>query len=617
MRKKLFLSGIAVAVIAGMFMSMPVSAESTFDRADVETKINGLIEETKDKTPSVAVAVFDGENDIHIIYGKSDMENDIPANEDTVYEWGSVSKLLVWTSAMQLYEQGKLDLNKDICSYLPEGFLSKLNYDTPITMTDLMNHSAGFLTPYKEIETDDINAIKPLGQALKEVEPVQRYEPGKAVAYSNYGAALAGYIVECISGMSYADYVKQNIFEKLGMQHTALCPDLSDNEWVAEQRKKTHCYADGHLFGTDGLASLGECRRYIHLYPAGSACGTLSDLETFVKAFVSDSKDCPLFEKENTLDEMLTPSRYFSDGKTGSFYHGFMIEKPGMDIIGHGGNTEGFSSLVRFDTKSKTGFVMMTNTQQDRIYSSKLPELLYGSPDTASLKTDNFTKYDFSGHYKITGGVLETGCFSLYSFFEDNFEVKEENGVFVGNLGVTSIEQISDYAAISKLITGSETVNFIRTDENGNFTGLENGSFDFIKISDLEYYLGWTALILMIIGLAVLTVMAFIHIIRIRKFRGQPQFSFKITEMLIGITAAAILLCIVLMLNLDMLDDIIRAVLCIAIAVLSAVLLAVNIVAWVKKPDKNAKFVLLLENLCSIFIIFGVVYWKLFQFWGF
>ena len=166
MKKKNFLSGIAVAVIAGMFMSMPVSAESNsevlFDRADVETKINGLIEENKEKTPSVAVAVFDGENDIHIIYGKSDMEDDIPADEDTVYEWGSVSKLLVWTSAMQLYEQGKLDLKQDIRNYLPEGFLSKLKYDTPITMTDLMNHSAGFLTPYKEIETSDINAIKPL-----------------------------------------------------------------------------------------------------------------------------------------------------------------------------------------------------------------------------------------------------------------------------------------------------------------------------------------------------------------------------------------------------------------------------------------------------------------------
>ena len=146
---------------------------------------------------------------------------------------------------------------------------------------------------------------------------------------------------------------------------------------------------------------------------------------------------------------------------------------------------------------------------------------------------------------------------------------------------------------------------------------MENGSFDFIRMSDSEYYLGWTALVLMVIGLAVLTVMAFIHIIRIRKFKEQPQFSFKITEILIGITAAAILLCIVLMLNLDMLDNIVRAILCIAIAVLSAVLLAVNITAWAKKPEKIQKLVLLIENLCSIFIIFGVVYWKLFQFWGF
>ena len=71
------------------------------------------------------------------------------------------------------------------------------------------------------------------------------------------------------------------------------------------------------------------------------------------------------------------------------------------------------------------------------------------------------------------------------------------------------------------------------------------------------------------------------------------------------------------MLNLDMLDNIVRAILCIAIAVLSAVLLAVNITAWAKKPEKIQKLVLLIENLCSIFIIFGVVYWKLFQFWGF
>lgn len=115
-------------------------------------------------------------------------------------------------------------------------------------------------------------------------------------------------------------------------------------------------------------------------------------------------------------------------------------------------------------------------------------------------------------------------------------------------------------------------------------------------------------------GWAFLVIMALIHIIKIRKFRGQHQFLFKLTEIFIGVTAAAISICFFLMLNLDITNDIVRAVICISTAVLSAVLVAVNIAAWLKKPEKSAKFILAAENLCSIFIIFGIVYWKLFQF---
>lgn len=617
--KKISITTIIMLLICGIFFSMTASAVDKSDtnesgnNSSIETQINDLIENNKDTTPSVAVKVFNDEHDIcSVIYGKSDIENNISADENTVYEWGSVSKVLIWTSVMQLYEKGKLDLNGDIKSYLPDGFLTKLSYDKPITMLDLMNHSAGFLNPYKEMETENLSELMTLENVLRDIEPGQAYPPGETTAYSNYGAALAGYIVERVSGMNYADYVKQNIFDRLKMEHTAIRPDLSDNEWVKEQRKKTHCYYTPE----NKMESLGECRRYIHIYPAGSACGTIGDMALFAKAFLSDSKSCPLFDNENTLSEMLSPSMYFADSKTPRFYHGLMGEKVGMLTMGHGGNTEGFTSLIQFDTKAKTGFVMMTNKQQDRVYQSELMKIIYGSADLSGYSTDSFKKIDFSGQYNITGGTLENGCFRLYSFFNDKFEVSEQNGRFTGNLGVTEVKQISDNAVLFRLVTGAENLAFIRTDNSGEFAGFENDTFDFIKISDSEYYLGWVTLILMVTGLVFLLLMMIVHIVKLRKFKGLDSYSFKRTELFMNISAAAVFVGIALMFSLDMLDDTVRMILCIMVSVFCLLLLVMNIPVWIKKPKGSFNAVVLIETLCSIFVAAGVVYWRLFQFWG-
>lgn len=610
---------VAIAIVVSMLQPMTVKAADTQsmiqaeNKSDIEEKIHKLIEENKDATPSVAIAVFDDSQMIStVIEGKSDVENNIMADENTVYEWGSVSKVLVWTSAMQLHERGMLDLNKDIREYLPNGFLKKLKYDKPITMLDLMNHSAGFLTPYKDMETDDINHIMSLEEALREIEPAQAYEPGKTVAYSNYGAALAGYVIERISGMSYADYVNQNIFDRLGMEHTAIRPDLSDNEWVREQRRKTHCY----IMGENGLVSLQECRRYIHLYPAGGACGTIGDLALFTKAFLSDSATCPLFDQATTLDEMLSASLYFSDGKTPRLCHGLMTEKVGLTTIGHGGNTEGFTSLIQFDPKEKTGFVMMINKQMDRIYQSELMNVLYQPVDFSSLKTENFHQYEFSGTYNITGGTFETGCFSLYHFFNDKFEVKKQNGTYAGSLGVTEVEQISDNAALFKLITGSENLVFLKTDDNGKFVGFENECFDFIKISSFEYYSGWTVFILMCVGLLLMVILAVKHFVSMKKDQWQEDRTFMRMEILMNFMGLMMVICICLMLKMNMASELVRMILCISIAILTVALWALNVISWMKKPKIQPCVSLIVETLCSTFITVGVIYWRLFQFWG-
>ncbi len=113
---------------------------------DIDTEIDAYIKKYEAGLASVGTCVFDESGIIYEgYYGYSDMEAGILADEETVYEWGSTSKLFVWVSVMQLKEQGKLDFETDIREYLPEGFLTKLQYeDETITMLNLMNHDAGF-----------------------------------------------------------------------------------------------------------------------------------------------------------------------------------------------------------------------------------------------------------------------------------------------------------------------------------------------------------------------------------------------------------------------------------------------------------------------------------------
>ena len=126
------------------------------------------VDENTDTTAGMSVAVFNENGTIYRnCFGYMDVKNSIPVTEDTVMEWGSVSKLLVWISVMQLAEQGKIDLDADVNTYLPEGFLHNRTYNTSITMLNLMNNNAGF--------------------------------------------------EERVSGVPYYEYVRTNIFEPLGM----------------------------------------------------------------------------------------------------------------------------------------------------------------------------------------------------------------------------------------------------------------------------------------------------------------------------------------------------------------------------------------------------------------
>ena len=317
---------------------------------DIGSTIENWASENSNEYVSFVTSVFEKDEVLYEgAFGYVDRENSIAASTDSVYEWGSISKLTVWVSVMQLYEQGRIDLNADVRNYLPEGFFQKLKYDDPVTMLNLMNHDAGWGEGTWALQVDSSDKIVPLGQALRETEPPQMYRPGEVASYSNWGAALAGYIVECITGESYADYVHKNIFEPLGMEHTAILPDHSDNQWVMNKRQELYSYSniDGSTWNNNGKQLV-----YINLYPAGSCTGTISDLAKFAQSFVSD--DHPLFAKKETRDLMLSPSSYLGNTEIACCCHGLWPEDYEYShVLGHSGGTNACSSNRLHDCRRK------------------------------------------------------------------------------------------------------------------------------------------------------------------------------------------------------------------------------------------------------------------------
>jgi CubicO group peptidase (beta-lactamase class C family) len=121
---------------------------------------------------------------------------------------------------MQLVEQGQIDLNADIQTYLD--FPIPDTHSAPITMAHLMTHTAGFEEAGLGTFVLERDQKAPLGEYLRNNVPERIYPPGQFAAYSNYGTALAGYIIERVSGMPYEDYIRDYIFNPLEMNHSTL-----------------------------------------------------------------------------------------------------------------------------------------------------------------------------------------------------------------------------------------------------------------------------------------------------------------------------------------------------------------------------------------------------------
>lgn len=202
-------------------------------------------------------------------YGYADIERHIPVDpEHTVFATGSTGKLFTWIAVMQQVEQGTLDLDADVNRYLRElDPRVPATYPEPVTLRHLLTHTAGF-DNLPGIYTYNERELVSAGLYLRAHTPPRVRPPGELAAYSNYGAALASYLVEATQHKPFTRYAEEQIFTPLQMDSTTLRQPLPTD--LAERASLGYRYVNGVL----QVVPEG----YIRLLGAGESHATVADM---------------------------------------------------------------------------------------------------------------------------------------------------------------------------------------------------------------------------------------------------------------------------------------------------------------------------------------------------
>ena len=329
------------------------SATVSLTAQDLGSFFDGLMPyalRRNDIAGGVVTVVKDGQVLFARGYGYADLDKRIPVSaERTLFRPGSTSKLFTWTAVMQLVEQGKLDLDRDVNAYLD--FHIPDWHGKPITLRQLMTHTPGFedgargLMPATPDEVD-------LQRYLKQRLPRRIFAPGELVAYSNYGCGLAGYIVQRVAGEPYAQYIERHILQPLGMEHSTFEQPLPPA--LAPMMSK------GYLRASDGKPQPFEL---VDPAPAGAMSATATDMAKFMIAQLQDGRygNAQMLQPA-TARLMHSPQYAPAPGMPGFDLGFYQEDRNGLRIIGHAGDTVVFHSDLHLLLDKGVGLFLSFNS---------------------------------------------------------------------------------------------------------------------------------------------------------------------------------------------------------------------------------------------------------------
>ncbi|MFQ5571359.1 MAG: serine hydrolase domain-containing protein [Rhodothermales bacterium] len=345
-----FLSPVTLAMVL-ISIAVPVAAQHVVAPAppryaDVVEQARTLVQHDlmEKQYPGIAIAVsVDGETVWSEGFGYADLEHRVPIWPTTKFRIGSISKPLTAAAVAQLYAQGRLDLDAPVQQYVPS-FPEK---EYPITTRQLGGHLAG-IRHYRGLEfliRDPYDSVEKAltifaGDSLL-------HEPGTTYAYSSYGWNLISAVVEGASGQSFLDYMREHVFERLGMHHTVA--DHVDS-LIYQRAGFYRRDQDGHLLNATYVDNS-------YKWAGGGFLSTTEDLLRFANAHLGDD-----FLSEEARAVLFT-EQHTRDGEGVGYGFGWQIrtDDQGRRYLRHSGGSMGGTSLLMMQPDARVVVVSLIN----------------------------------------------------------------------------------------------------------------------------------------------------------------------------------------------------------------------------------------------------------------
>jgi len=401
------------------------------------------------------VLVKDGKILFQKGYGYADAEKKtLVVPSQTLFFAASVSKLVTATAVMQLAERGKLNLDADVNAYL-ERFQLERNYSAPVTVANLLTHTSGIDDSFILGSVDRPADLVPLAEFFTKNTPRRARRPGEQIVYSNWGMAFAGFLVEAVSGVSFYDYVEQNVFQPLGMTRSSFRRPFPPNL--------------APFVATAGLGGQPPDKTAIQLYPAESLVSTVTDMGHFIIAQLNGGRfDGARILSQASLTEM--HRQHFTQhprmpGVAYGFFESYMNDRRALFHTGGGGH----ESLLYLLPEESLGFYIVYSGELGKNFLPAFMDHYYPTshPFTLPSPPTDFVKraQRFTGLYR-PNFIAMTSVEKLVSLIADTPVVSNGDGTLtlrLPPLGHKSLRMVE----VEPLLFRAEEGFYVNFSEDG------------------------------------------------------------------------------------------------------------------------------------------------------